>query len=104
MAVLGDRASAALLSALAEAPDFQGAAAFLVAQILDVTESSRACMLRLDEWQEHIAGVAAAGFDSEMAGVAIPIGDLANPLVVATLALTPISGRGSIGPRALGDL
>ena len=62
MAVLGDRAVAGLLSALAEAPDYPGAASFLLTQLVDLTGSARACLLRLDSAQENLTLVAASGF------------------------------------------
>ena len=46
MAVVGDRALASLLSALAEAPDFSAAASFLLTQIAEITGAARSLMLR----------------------------------------------------------
>src|SRR5579884_139534 len=101
MAVLGDRGLAALLSALAEAPDHQAAAAFLLAQVVELTGAPRAGVLRLDASQEAIVTIASAGFAPDPSPVAVPLGDLASPLVIATLAAVPITGSADIGPRAL---
>ncbi|HXT18767.1 MAG TPA: ATP-binding protein [Gemmatimonadaceae bacterium] len=104
MAVLGDRAVAGLLSALAEAPDFPAAAAFLLAQVLELTGATRACMLRLDSSQEELAVVASGGFDGDPSTLSVPAGDFSSPLIVSTLALVPIHGTGNIGPRAFADM
>jgi len=101
MAVLGDRAVAGLLSALAEAPDFPGAASFLLTQLVDVTGAARACLLRLDPTQEHLTLVAATGFDPAPANFSVPISDLSSPFVVSTLALAPIQGNGAPVHRSL---
>jgi PAS domain S-box-containing protein len=100
MAVLGDRAVAGLLSALAEAPDSQGAAAFLVAQLVDLTAAARGCMLRLDPSRESVVVIASNGFSPEPGTLSIPIGDLSSPIVVATLALVPVHGKSALGQRA----
>src|ERR1051325_8767663 len=105
MAVFGDRAVAGLLSALAEAPDFQAAASFLVAQLVDLTAAPRAYMLRLDEAQENIDLVAAGGADADFEPLSIPVGDLSSPLVISMLALVPIRGDGiPPAPRSFSDL
>jgi len=93
MAVLGDRAVAGLLSALAEAPDFPGAASFLLTQLVDVTGAARACLLRLDASQENLTLVAATGFEPAPANFSIPLNDLSSPLVVSALSLAPIQGH-----------
>src|SRR4051812_6288145 len=104
MAVLGDRAVAGLLSALAEAPDFQSAASFLVAQLVDISGASRVAMLRLEPSQESLALVTTSGFAPESGAISVSASDLSNPLTISTLALVPIRGRGEIGPRALSTL
>jgi PAS domain S-box-containing protein len=104
MAVLGDRAVAALLSALAEAPDFKAAASFLLAQAVQLTGAARACMLRLDSVHETLSVVASAGFESEPTAVALPAGDFSSPLVIGTLAALPLRGTANLGPRAFEDI
>jgi PAS domain S-box-containing protein len=103
MPVLGDRAVAALLSALAEAPDYRAATAFLLAQVVELTGAGRACMLRFDAAQNALVVEACNGFSDEPA-VAIPAGDLSNPLVIAALALIPLHGTSQLGPRAFADM
>src|SRR4051812_31685083 len=103
MAGLGDRAVAALLSALAEAPDFPAAASFLLTQVAELTGATRACMWRLDPAEEAIAVVASSGFTPELPPIGFGLGDLSNPLVISTLAAIPVTGIGGLGPRALAD-
>ena len=85
MAVAGDRSSiASLLSGLAEAPDFHGAASFLLDELVERTGSSRACLLRLDDENENLNLVACDGFEPDDPSFSIPVHDLGNPLVVST--------------------
>jgi PAS domain S-box-containing protein len=100
MAVLGDRAVAGLLSALAEAPDSQAASAFLVAQLVDLTAAPRGCMLRLDAARESLVVAASSGFSPEPTSLSISIADLASPIVVAALALVPVHGKLPLAQRA----
>jgi PAS domain S-box-containing protein len=104
MAVLGDRAVASLLSALAEAPDLPSAASFLLAQLVDLTGATHALMLRLDPSHEALGYVAAVGFDPEPTRISIPLVDLSNPLVIGTLALLPIRGTMPLGFRSLAGI
>ena len=104
MAVLGDRGVASLLSALAEAPDLPAAASFLLAQLVDITGTPRALMLRLDPAYETLGYIASAGFDPEPTRLFIPLVDLSNPLVISTLALVPVRGSRSLGFRALAGI
>ena len=48
MTVAGDRQSASLLSALAEAPDSAAASSFLVAQLAELSGAQCVAMLRFD--------------------------------------------------------
>src|ERR1043165_564840 len=92
MAITGDRQAASLLSALAEAPDSAAASSFLANQIAEMSGASRVVILRLDAAQEALVTVAS----NEVAAppvAASSISDLSNPLVIAALALTPVSGR-----------
>ena len=104
MAVLGDRAAASLLSALAEAPDLPSAASFLLAQLVELTGAPRALMMRLDPAYEGLGYVASTGFDPEPSRIAIPLVDLSNPFVISTLALLPIRGTAPLGFRALAGI
>jgi len=101
MAVLGDREVAGLLSALAEAPDFAAGASFLTTQLVEITQSRRACLFRLEAAQESLTMVAAVGFDDTTPEVSLPLGDLSSPLVIGALSLSPVRGSGAIGPRVL---
>src|SRR5512140_1214001 len=92
MTVTGDRQSASLLSALAEAPDSAAASAFLVAQIAELSGAERVAMLRIDAPQEALVSVAATDGALSAPTVAIPIADLGNPLTVAALCLCPVTG------------
>jgi PAS domain S-box-containing protein len=98
-----DRTVAGLLSALAEAPDFTSAASFLLAEVLDIAESERGYMLRLDAAQEAVVSIAHIGYESPP-HVTISIGDLSNPLVVSALSLAPVTGGGRSSIRAFVSL
>jgi PAS domain S-box-containing protein len=104
MTVMGDRAVAGLLSALAEAPDFPAAASYLLTHLVEITGAPRACMLRVDASNEALVMVAALGFDVDAPTVSIPIGDLSSPLVISTLSLTPIRGQLPLAQRAFGPV
>src|SRR5689334_23950905 len=103
MAVLGDRAVAGLLSALAEAPDFAAAASFLLTQLAETTAAPRAVMLRVDAAQENLAVIASAGIDLQDR-VSIPIGDLSSPLIISALSLSPARGDEPLPQRALASI
>ena len=74
---VGDRSVAGLLSALAEAPDFASAAAFLLAQVLDMADAERGHMLRLDTAQESLVSIASVGYE-------------AAPHAAISIAISPI--------------
>lgn len=101
MTAFGDRDIAGLLSALAEAPDFPAAASFLLAELAELSGASKACLLRLEPSLENLTPVAALGLGTERPDVSVSASDLSSPLVITTFALSPIGGRGSLGPRAL---
>jgi PAS domain S-box-containing protein len=103
MAVLGDRAVAGLLSALAEAPDFAAAVSFLLTQLAETTATTRAVMLRVDAAQENLTVIASAGIDLPDR-VSIPIGDLSSPLIISALSLSPARGDEPLPQRALASL
>jgi PAS domain S-box-containing protein len=92
MTVAGDRQSASLLSALAEAPDSAAASSFLVAQLAELSGAQRVSMLRVDGAQEALVSVSTVEEGRPQTTVAIPLSDFSNPLVVATLALSPVIG------------
>jgi PAS domain S-box-containing protein len=105
MSVVGDRAVAGLLSALAEAPDVPAAASFLLAQLGEMTGALRAVMLRLDAAHESLSVAASLGFDDDEAAAAgIAASDLSNPLVLSALSFTPVRSSGSLSLRALRDV
>src|SRR3954465_2448132 len=90
MTVAGDRQSASLLSALAEAPDSAAASAFLVAQIAELSGAERVSMLRLDASQEALVCVASIENGKPGVASAVQLSDFNSPLVISTLALSPI--------------
>src|SRR5437879_7560418 len=104
MAVLGDRAVAGLLSALAEAPDFHAAASFLVAQLVDLSAAPRACLWRIDPSQEGISLVACSGFVPEPPTTTESAGDLSSPIVIASLAVVGVHGTSPLGRRMFGGM
>lgn len=104
MAGSGDRAVAGLLSALAEAPDFAAVAAFFLAQIADMTGSTRLAMFRFDPAQDVLTLVSSLGFDDGQSTATIPASDLSSPLVISALALAPLRGDLPFGQRLLSGL
>jgi PAS domain S-box-containing protein len=93
-ASLNERGPLALLSALAEAPDLSAAATFLLNDILATTGARRACLLRFDMVEEHLALTAHAGF-GEYPPAEMAIGERSHPWMVSTLALSPIVSQGA---------
>jgi PAS domain S-box-containing protein len=90
--VAGDRQSASLLSALAEAPDSAAASAFLVAQLAELSGAQRVAMLRVDGAQEALVCVAGIDSGKPSTASAVPLSDFSNPLVISALSLSPIVG------------
>jgi PAS domain S-box-containing protein len=86
---LSDRGHLALLSALAEAPDLQAAATFLLADLLARTGATRGLMLRFETGDEQLALVGHLGFDQPPAHE-YRIGERSHPWMVSTLALSPV--------------
>src|ERR1051325_4993473 len=97
MAVAGDWSVAGLLSGLAEAPDFRGAASFLLAELIEHAGGARAALMRLDVENENLVCAASAGFEPDTIDGAIPIHDLSNPLLVSTLSILAARGRAPLG-------
>ncbi len=92
MSAAGDGEVAVLLSALAEAPDFDAATAFLLAQLVEVVRARRACVLRLDNATESVRLVASLGFEGAAPVGDVPLGDLSSPIVVSTLSMLAMRG------------
>src|ERR1051325_7320423 len=97
MTVIGDRQSASLLSALAEAPDSAAASSFLATQLAEMSGAERVIMLRLDAAQEALVTVASNDL-TDPPEAAIPVSDLSNPLVISALSISPVSGRTPLPP------
>src|SRR3989442_668628 len=101
MTITGDRQYASLLSALAEAPDSAAAASFLATQLAEMSGAERVILLRLDASQESLVSIASNDLP-ETPAAAISVSDLGNPLVIATLSVSPVSG-GSPLPAPFAD-
>ena len=82
------------LTVISEAPDFQAAATFLVAQFADAVGARRAFALSLTVPPESFAVSAAVGFASEeIPSTQISIHDNDHPVIVSALSLHPLSCR-----------
>ncbi|HEY4219270.1 MAG TPA: ATP-binding protein [Gemmatimonadaceae bacterium] len=101
MAAGGDREVAGLLSALAEAPDFAAATAFLLGQLAEMTGSARGVLFRIDPSRDTLAAVSVLGFDAGPTPLTMSVSDLSNPLVVSTLSLSPIRSDAPLPDRPL---
>ena len=117
-----------LLSALAEAPDYAAAAAFLLAELASSTGSRRCALLRFDPVAEELTLVALHGFppspderieplyhtladsalgfaprESDGGREGVALWERAHPLIVSALALTPVVGTTPLAsPPTLG--
>ncbi|MDQ3950003.1 MAG: PAS domain-containing protein, partial [Gemmatimonadota bacterium] len=90
-----DRQIAALLSALAEAPDFAAALSFLLVQLADITGARRAYAL-VPDGEGELRPAAHTGFaPDDPRPPALSTGDIDHPLVVSALAMLPVTGRES---------
>src|SRR5437773_2856966 len=98
-----DRSLAGTLAALAEAPDFRGAASFLLAQFQDITGAQRGALLRIDDAAESLKCIASVGFPDGL-DVEFQLADLSNPAVVSALSLTAIRGHAPFISRPFGGL
>src|SRR5437667_9320378 len=101
MAVAGDRSVAGLLSALAEAPDYAGAASFLLAELVELAGATRACTLRILEEEGGLTEITSVGFEPDQPKIRIPLHEVSNPMVVSALSLLPARGHGSLGVAGL---
>jgi PAS domain S-box-containing protein len=104
MAGPGDRGVAGLLSALAEAPDFDSAASFFLTQLAEIAGTARACLLQFDDTRENLDLVASVGFDVAPLTLSISAGDLSNPLVVSALTMQPLRGTAPLPHRVFSEI
>jgi PAS domain S-box-containing protein len=104
MAGPGDRGVAGLLSALAEAPDFDSAASFFLTQLAEIAATHRACLLQFDATHENLEFVASVGFGTPPTSILISAGDLSNPLVISALTMRPLRGTLPLPHRVLADV
>jgi PAS domain S-box-containing protein len=89
---LGGERLAELLSAISEAPDFESAATFMLAQFADIVGARRALAVTLDSPPRRFISSASVGFEGEtIPNVSLSIDDLSNPLAVSALSLHAIS-------------
>ncbi len=86
-----DRQIAALLSALAEAPDFSAALSFLLAQLADIAGARRAYALVPDDDGE-LQPAAQLGLSSDES-LAVSATDLDHPFAIAASAVQPLAAR-----------
>ena len=89
---VSERRHLALLSALAEAPDYAAAATFLLSDLLAITGSRRACLFRFDVGDAQLVLAATVGFNGD-APAELAIGERSHPWMVSTLALSPVTGE-----------
>ena len=86
---------AELLSAISEAPDFETAATFMLAQFADIVGARRGLAVTLDSPPNRFINTASVGFEAEgPPAVSFPIDDLSNPLAVSALSLHAVSCDG----------
>jgi PAS domain S-box-containing protein len=89
---LGGERLAELLSAISEAPDFESAATFMLAQFADIVGARRALAVTLDSPPRRFVSTASVGFEGETTPtVSLSIDDLSNPLTVSALSLHAVS-------------
>ena len=86
---------AELLSAISEAPDFETAATFMLAQFADIVGARRGLAVTLDSPPNRFINTASVGFNGEgPPAISFPIDDLSNPLAVSALSLHAVSCDG----------
>ena len=89
---LGGERLAELLSAISEAPDFESAATFMLAQFADIVGARRALAVTLDSPPRRFISNASVGFEGETPPkVSLSVDDLSNPLTVSALSLHALS-------------
>jgi len=104
MAGPGDRGVAGLLSALAEAPDFDSAASFFLTQLAEIARTPRALLLQFDAAREYLEPVASVGFDTPLPPISLSATEIGSPLIVAALTMRPMRGTAHLPHRALAHL
>jgi PAS domain S-box-containing protein len=88
---------AELLAAISEAPDFEAAATFMLAQFADIIGARRALAVTLDSPPRSFVVSASIGFDGESTPqFSLPTDDLSNPLTVSALSLQAVSCDGAV--------
>jgi len=88
---------AELLSAISEAPDFQAAATFMLAQFADIVGARRALAVTLDSPPQRFVNTASIGFDAEtLPAISLSTDDLSNPLTLSALSLQAVSCDGAV--------
>jgi hypothetical protein len=93
---------AELLSVVAEAPDFQTASAFFLAQMADAAGAARGVLLMLDPADQVIRVAAAVGFEPDLPPrTAFSVEDQGHPLVASLLSLAPIRCGGGMARLGL---
>ncbi len=86
---------AELLSAISEAPDFETAATFMLAQFADIVGARRGLAVTLDSPPKRFINTASVGFEGEgPPAISFPSDDLSNPLAVSALSLHAVSCDG----------
>ncbi len=83
-----DRTQLALLAALAEAPDLDAAAGFLLGHVLSATGARRACLFGFDAADHQLVLVSHSGLDD--APIELVIAERAHPWMAATIAQRPV--------------
>ena len=87
---LARRTPLEFLATLTEAPDFATAAAFAVTELARSAGVTRGCLLEVQASTDSLVVVGQSGFDLPLSSFSsISLGDLSNPLVIATLGLQP---------------
>ncbi len=86
------------LPTLVEAPDFPAAALFALTELARMASSPRGYLLFIDPIAETLHSVSQVGGDPEAEFGPVPLGDLAQPWVVAALAMRPARSRRKDAP------
>jgi PAS domain S-box-containing protein len=87
---LSERGHLALLSSLAEAPDLNAAATFLLSHVMAYSGARRGVLLGFETGDEQLTLISHAGFD-QPPPIEYRIGERAHPWMVSTLSLSPVS-------------
>jgi PAS domain S-box-containing protein len=101
-ALISDRPSNGLLSALAEAPDFAAAASYLITELSARVGSAGGYFFGFDTSEERLVLRASAGVSMPIDEVVIA--ERTHPWIVSSLAVTPVVGQSSVAQRYNIDL